>query len=81
MNQYNLPVVFLVLVLRDAGVVHDIEQSGETDGHLNERSDPTVLGEAVLVVPAPVNPDVKTINIYRTEANFDVRLYLDKARP
>ena len=62
MNQY-LPVVFLVLMLRDAAVVHDVEEGGETDGHLNERSDPTVLGEAVLVVPAPVNPDVKTINI------------------
>ena len=57
MNQY-LPVVFLVLMLRDAAVVHDVEEGGETDGHLNERSDPTVLGEAVLVVPAPVNPDM-----------------------
>ena len=51
-------MVFVVLVLRDAAVVHDVEESGETDGHLNERSDPTVLGEAVLVVPAPVSPDV-----------------------
>ena len=67
MNQYNLPVVFLVLVLRDAGVVHDIEQSGETDGHLNERSDPTVLGETVLVVPAPVSPDDETIIISKNK--------------
>jgi len=49
-------VVFVVLVLRDAAVVHDVEESGETDGHLNEGSDPAVLGETVLVVPAPVSP-------------------------
>jgi len=49
-------VVFLVLVLRDTAVVHDVEESGETDRHLNERSDSTVLGETVLVVPAPVSP-------------------------
>ena len=59
MNQYRLPVVFVVLVLRDAAVVHDVEQSRETDGHLNERSHPTVLGETVLVVPAPVSPEDK----------------------
>ena len=80
-NQYHLPVVFVVLVLRDAGVVHDVEQSREPDGHLNEGSDPTVLGETVLVVPAPVNPGVKTVNISETETNFNDWLYLDKARP
>ena len=52
-------MVFLVLVLRDTAVVHDVEESGETDRHLNERSDSTVLGETVLVVPAPVSPNDK----------------------
>ena len=56
-------MVFLVLVLRDAAVVHDVEESGETDRHLNERSDSTVLGETVLVVPAPVSPGRNMINI------------------
>ena len=56
-------MVFLVLMLGDAGVVHDVEESGETDRHLNERSDSTVLGETVLVVPAPVSPGINMINI------------------
>ena len=63
MNQCHLPVVFVVLVLRDAAVVHDVEESGETDGHLNEGSDPAVLGETVLVVPTPVSPGDETKNI------------------
>ena len=50
-------------MLRDAAVVHDVEESGETDRHLNERSDSTVLGETVLVVPAPVSPGINMINI------------------
>ena len=51
-------MVLLVLVPGDAGVVHDVEEGGEANRHLHEGSEATVLGEAVLVVPAPVNPDM-----------------------
>ena len=71
MNQYHLPVVFVVLVLRDAGVVHNVEQSRETHGHLNERSHSTVLGETVLVVPAPVSPDIKQSLFLKAKTNID----------
>ena len=49
-------MVLLVLVLRDAAVVHDVEEGREANRHLDKRSEPTVLGETVLVVPAPVSP-------------------------
>ena len=48
-------MVLLVLVLRDAAVVHDVEEGREANRHLDKRSEPTVLGETVLVVPAPVS--------------------------
>ena len=45
-------MVFLVLVLGDGAVVHEIEEGGEPDRHLDEGSDPAVLGQTVLVVPS-----------------------------
>ena len=79
MNQY-LPVVFVVLVLRDAAVVHDVEESGEANGHLNEWSNSTVLGKTVLVVPAPVSPDDES-KYFSSLIDIDDQLYLDRARP
>ena len=73
----DLPVVFLVLVLGDGAVVHEIEEGGEPDRHLDEGSDPAVLGQAVLVVPAPVSPEMGNVAIILAS---DLS-YLDKARP
>ena len=52
----ELPVVLLVPVRGDAVVVDQIEESGEANSALDEGGDAAVLGEAVLVVPAPVSP-------------------------
>ena len=51
----GLPVVLHVLVGGDAAVVHDIEDSGGGGGQLDGGGQAAVLGQHVLVVPAPVS--------------------------
>lgn len=51
----GLPVVLHVLVGGDAAVVQDIEESRGGDGQLDGWGQAAVLGQHVLVVPAPVS--------------------------
>ena len=52
----TLPVVLGVSVVGDLGVVHQIEDTAQAYGHLKQGGQPAVLGQGVLVVPAPVCP-------------------------
>ena len=56
-GDHLLPVVLHVLVGADVGVVDQIEEGGPAHGALDEGSHAAVLGQAVLVVPAPVGPE------------------------
>jgi len=51
-----LPVVLLVPVVGDAAVVHHVEDSDKPGSDLEEGGEAAVLGQRVLVVPAPVGP-------------------------
>ena len=55
----GLPVVLHVLVRGDAAVVHEIEDSGGGGGQLDGGGQTAVLGQHVLVVPAPVSSGKK----------------------
>jgi len=61
-----LPVVLLVPVVGDAAVVHHVEDSDKPGSDLEEGGEAAVLGQRVLVVPAPVGPDQVQACIYRT---------------
>jgi len=49
-------VVLSIGVVGDIAVVQTVEQSGHPHGDLEDGGQPAVLGQSVLVVPAPVSP-------------------------
>ena len=53
----TLPVVPGVGVVAAFAVVHQIEDTAQAYGHLEQGGQPAVLGQGVLVVPAPVCPE------------------------
>ena len=70
-------MVLHVLVGGDAVVVEKVEDGGHAHGHLDEGGQSAVLGKTVLVVPAPVSPEMGNVAIILAS---DLS-YLDKARP